>query len=300
VRKSALLKYFHYFNDSKVFLLPILTFMRNLPFLFISILLISCTTSEKQKVVESTEPVQVELQTTKGTIVLELSDKTPLHRDNFIKIVKDGWLDSMLFHRVLQGFVVQAGEYDSLKVARIDSVEFEAMDYRVPAEFDSTLFHKRGALGAARTGNPERASSSLSFYFVQRGPRADSLIDKDEKRINSWLRDNAFVNAPENKVWKDSLIEAESNGDWEKFYSISNNVSTLAESLEIDPYVIPEYQREIYRTIGGTPHLDQNYTVFGQVIQGMNVVDSIAVVAVNEAGWPVENVYILSAKILTE
>jgi peptidyl-prolyl cis-trans isomerase B (cyclophilin B) len=229
---------------------------------------------------------------------LELSDKTPLHKENFIKIVNEGWLDSMLFHRVLEGFVVQAGQYDSLKMAGMDSATMESMDYRVPAEFDTSLFHKRGALGAARTGNPERASSSLSFYFVQRGPRKDSLIDTDEKRINSWLKDNYFVNSPENKNWKDSLLALEAAEEWEGFYALSDTISKMAQTLELEPYAIPEHQRDVYRTLGGTPHLDQNYTVFGEVIQGMNVVDSIAAVEVNAAGLPDQNVYILSARIL--
>ena len=217
---------------------------------------------------------------------------------NFIKITREGLLDSMLFHRVLDGFVAQAGEYDSLRIARMDSAQLQALDYRIPAEIDTSLFHKRGALGAARTANPDRASSSLSFYIVQRGPRPDSLINRDEERINGWLQQHYFLNAPENKIWKDSLNLAEELEDRELLLKLSDTVNAMAQSYDFSPYRIPESHREVYRTLGGTPHLDQNYTVFGEVISGMEVVDSIAKVQVNEAGRPAENLYILKAKII--
>ncbi len=258
-------------------------------------------TGEKTEDEPVDPPTQVQLITTKGDIILELSDKTPQHRDNFIKIVNEGWLDSMLFHRVLEGFVVQAGLYDSLKAAGMDSTKKEKMDYLVPAEFDTSLFHKRGALGAARTGNPERASSSLSFYFVHRGPRPDSIINKDQDRINGWLQQHYFINAPQSKAWKDSLQMAQDSQDWKLFTALNDTIQTMAESYEdFERYEIPDYQRRVYQELGGTPHLDRNYTVFGEVVSGMDVVDSIAVVEVNEAGWPNDNVYILSAKVLDQ
>ncbi|WP_445383083.1 peptidylprolyl isomerase [Robiginitalea sp. IMCC43444] len=260
----------------------------------------SCRQQTEEASKETADPIQVELQTEKGIIVLELSDKTPLHRDNFIKITREGRLDSMLFHRVLEGFVAQAGEYDSLRMARMDSTQLQALNYRIPAEIDSSLFHKRGAMGAARTANPERASSPLSFYIVQRGPRPDSLIKRDEERINTWLQQHFFLNAPENKQWKDSLTQAEADEDRELFLALTDTINTLAESFEFSPYRIPEAHREVYRTLGGTPHLDQNYTVFGEVISGMEVVDSIARVPVNEAGRPAKNLYILKARVISE
>ena len=272
--------------------------MKYLLLLGLTLSLFSCKKEVEEVIVEESSPVHVKLQTAMGDVMLQLSDKTPLHRDNFIKIVNEGRLDSMLFHRVLEEFVVQAGLYDSLTMANMDSLEMEAVNYRVPAEMDTTLFHKRGALGAARTGNPNRESSSLSFYVVQRGPRADSLIDRDQSRINTWLQQHYFIQDPANKIWKDSLELADQDENWELFSVISDTVNKMAESYEFEAYTIPEYQRETYRTIGGTPHLDQNYTVFGEVIDGMAIIDSIAKVAVNEAGMPDQPVYIISAEVV--
>lgn len=272
--------------------------MKYLYIFLILVIATNCKQKAEQQKATQVEKIQVELTTSKGVLLLELSNKTPLHRDNFIKIVNEGKLDSMLFNRVLDGFVVQAGEYDSIKKAQFDSIQLKELDYRVPAEIDTSLFHKRGALGAARTGNPDRASSSLSFYFVHRSSRPDSLIDVDEKRINVWLQQHFFINAPKNRAWKDSLINAEADENWELFSAINDTVKEMAKLFEFDPYEIPEYQRDVYRTQGGTPHLDQNYTVFGEVISGMAVVDSIAIVEVNDSGRPLENVYILSARVL--
>lgn len=267
-------------------------------FLIVALTAISCHSKSAEALDSHTKPTKVELVTTKGTILLELSNKTPLHRDNFIKIVNEGLLDSMTFHRVLEDFVVQAGEYDSVKTSGMDSLELEKLEYTIPAEFDTSLFHKRGALGAARTDNAERASASLSFYIVHRGMRNDSLIAVDEKRINGWLQKHYYIHADENKTWKDSLLDTEEKKNEELHETLMDTIGSLAKSFEFDPYAIPEHHRKVYRSLGGTPHLDQSYTVFGEVISGMSVVDSIAVVNVNSEGRPFENVYIISANIL--
>ncbi len=260
--------------------------------LLIFVFFIACSTpSSEDQVVK---PVKVEIQTTLGAITLELSDKTPLHRDNFIKLVEQGVYDSTIFHRVIDGFVVQAGEKDSTASDNLD------MDYTVPAEFDTSLFHRRGALGAARDGNPERASSAIQFYIVQRGPRVDSLIDKDESRINTWLSNHYTLNAPENQSLKDSILKVIEDENWEAYSQINDSIASLAESMVFEEYKIPKAHRATYNATGGAPHLDQNYTVFGQVITGMNVVDSIASQPVGEQNRPLESILILKAKILED
>ncbi len=272
--------------------------MRYFLFLIVILTALNCHSKRIGVLYSQNESVRVDLVTTYGIILLELSNKTPRHRDNFIKNVNEGMFDSMIFHRVLENFVVQAGEYDSLKLSRMDSLEFRKMEYTIPGEFDNTLFHKRGALGAARTDNIERASGSLSFYIVQRGMRSDSLLAVDEKRINGWLQKHYFIHADENKIWKDSLLNVVEEEKWDLYVNLQDTIGSLAKSFEFEPYIIPEHHRKIYQSLGGSPHLDQNYTIFGEVISGMSVVDSIAVVKVNNNGRPIENVYIISAKVL--
>lgn len=272
--------------------------MRYFLIFFLSWTIISCSQQEPQGNTRSEKPITVELTTTKGMILLELSNRTPLHRDNFVRIVKEGKLDSMIFHRVLADFVAQAGEYDSLTLSRMDSLEVIASAYTIPAEIDSALFHQRGALGAARSDNPDRASASQSFYIVQRGPRSDSLMEVDQARINGWLQKHYFLQDEAHANWKEALLEAEEERDEALFAQLQDTVAAMAAAFAFEPYVIPEPHRNIYRTVGGTPHLDQNYTVFGQVTQGMAVVDSIAAVPVDPVGRPLKEVYILRAKIL--
>lgn len=178
----------------------------------------------------------VELTTNYGTMVLKLYDSTPLHRDNFVKLVESGFYDSLLFHRVIQGFMIQGGDPGS-KYA--DSTSMlgggSAPGERIPAEFKPQLFHKKGALAAARDGNPERASSNCQFYIVQ-GNRlpADQLAQLDQR------------------------------------------VKQANPNFSYTPA-----QKETYARMGGTPFLDQNYTVFGEVISGIDVIDKIASVQTN-------------------
>jgi|SRR5450432_786792 cyclophilin family peptidyl-prolyl cis-trans isomerase len=171
----------------------------------------------------------IEFVTTDGMIILRLSDSTPLHRDNFLRLVKSGFFDSLLFHRVIQYFMIQGGDPKSKNAAPGQTLGDSSAPYSLPAEFRVTLFHKRGVLAAARESddtNPQKASSGSQFYIVQGKKYTDSLLDSVEiKRLKR---------------------------------------------------KIPEYQREVYKTLGGTPFLDQNYTIFGEVVSGMETVDKIA------------------------
>ena len=212
---------------------------------------------------ETDQPTQVELQTNFGKIVIQLYDETPLHKANFIKLVGEGAYDSLLFHRVIEGFVVQGGDPDS------------------------------------KYASPERESNAMQFYIVQAGPVADSIINQSEERINQWLSVYHTLHAPENKVWLDSINWSMENEEWQTYRRISDTVATISESfIDFDPYKIPEEHREVYRTMGGTPMLDQNYTVFAEVISGMDVVDSIAAVSTNDLDRPIDEVRIISAKII--
>ncbi len=191
---------------------------------------------------------KVKIVTNKGTIVVLLSDKTPKHRDNFIKLVKQKFYDSVLFHRVIKEFMIQAGDPDTKKSEPGKRYGGGGLNYRIPAEFDSSLFHKRGVLAAARNDNPEKASSSCQFYIVQGKKFTDSSLNEVEiKRLGGRK--------------------------------------------------IPLNYREVYKTEGGAPHLDQNYTVFGHVVKGMNVVDLIAATARDQYDRPKEDIRIVKMRL---
>jgi cyclophilin family peptidyl-prolyl cis-trans isomerase len=193
----------------------------------------------------------VELVTTKGTLVIRLSDSTPLHRNNFLKLVNQHFYDGILFHRVMSQFMVQAGDPKSKTARPGEALGQGNLGYTVPAEMRPYLFHKKGALAAARTPdeiNPTRESNGSQFYLVH-----GRIYSEDE--LNS--------------------VETRLNG-----------------------YKIPEAHREVYKTLGGTPSLDQKYTVFGEVIKGIAVIDSIAAVTTGERNRPVEDVRIIKATLV--
>ncbi|HUQ96182.1 MAG TPA: peptidylprolyl isomerase [Chitinophagaceae bacterium] len=196
----------------------------------------------------------VELTTTKGIIVLRLYNETPLHRDNFLRLVKSRYYDSVLFHRVIKAFMIQSGDPDSKRAIAGAELGNGGPAYSIPAEFVPSLFHKKGVLAAAREGddvNPKKESSGSQFYIVQGRPFSDAGLDS-------------------------------------------------LQTFRLKGRVIPPEQREVYKTLGGTPHLDQNYTVFGEVVRGLDVVDAIAATPTSQqpADRPVEDVRILKATLV--
>ena len=207
------------------------------------------------KVKKKDRKKDIELVTTEGTILLRLSDSTPEHRDNFIRLVKSHYLDSILFHRVISGFMIQAGDPASIRAAARVPLGNGGPGYTLPAEMNTLLYHKKGALAAARKGdadNPEKRSSGSQFYIVHGKTFTDAQMDSIE-------------------------------------------VARL-QGRKISPE-----RREYYRTMGGTPQLDGNYTVFGEVVKGLEVVDKIAGVAVStgpDVNRPLQDVRILSARLV--
>jgi len=173
---------------------------------------------------------KIKLTTDSGVIVLRLYNRTPLHRDNFIKLVKHHYFDSLLFHRVIQNFMIQGGDPASRQAKSGILLGDGGPSYTIPAEFDTSLFHRKGVLAAAREGdslNPAKASSGSQFYIVQGKKFTDKGLDSVEK-------------------------------------------------FRLKGRKLPLAHREVYKTIGGAPHLDMNYTIFGEVETGLEVVDKIA------------------------
>jgi cyclophilin family peptidyl-prolyl cis-trans isomerase len=265
-------------------------------FLAIVITLTACTQSDNKNA-EVTR-TKVEMTTNYGTVILELYNETPKHRDNFIKIVNDGVLDSLLFHRVIESFMIQAGDINSKNASPMDTLGNGDLGYLVDAEIDTAFFHKKGAIGAARSNNPARASSSTQFYITQGKVLNDSLLDRAETRINGWLAENIIFNKPEHEQLRHAFNLASKEENWEAYGQIMDSVKQMAETLDFDKYVIPTSHRAVYKTIGGTPHLDQNYTVFGEVISGMEVVDTIAATQTGQFDRPVSDVRILKVRIV--
>lgn len=195
------------------------------------------------------------LQTNYGDIIVRLYDSTPLHRDNFLKLVKVGFYDSVLFHRVIQNFMIQAGDPNSKHAPAGQPLGNGGPGYTIPAEFRKTLFHKKGVIAAARMSdnvNPQKASSGSQFYIVQ------------------------------GKIFSDAGLDS-------------------VETFRLNGRKIPPEQREVYKTIGGTPHLDQNYTVFGEVVKGLDVVDKIAAAQTSRGSdrdRPLQDVRIIKTKLI--
>ena len=222
--------------------------------ILLSLLIFSFSTAIAQKdstLSKKDRKRDVLLQTTLGDIVIRLSDSTPLHRDNFLKLVKVGFYDSVLFHRVIQSFMIQGGDPQSKNSPPGVPLGSGGPGYRVPAEFRTTLFHKKGVIAAARDNNPEKASSGSQFYITQGRIFTDAGLDSIETT----------------RIFRK----------------------------------IPQYQREVYKTLGGVPHLDQAYTVFGEVVRGIEVVDRIAAVETSKGvdrDRPLVNVVIKKAKLV--
>ena len=273
-----------------------------LTFCLIAIGTIACKETLSETTQVEDVRTQIEMVTTKGTMVLELYNETPKHRDNFIKIANDKVLDSVLFHRVIEGFMIQGGDPDSKTAQPGERLGSGGLGYKVDAEFLPELFHKKGVLAAARDGNLQRASSSTQFYIVQGDIiENDSLIDRDQERINGWLAEHYFKNDPLNKALVDSVQSAIDSKNWDNYRLYNDSIKVLAENYtNFDKYSIPAGHREVYKTLGGVPFLDQNYTVFGEVVQGLEIVDSIAGVETDPNDRPVEDVRILSVKVIKE
>lgn len=222
------------------------------------IFLTSCTSQKKiepeqkksENIQNNKQMTQVLISTSFGDIIIALYDETPQHKANFIKLVNEKYYDGVLFHRIIKGFMVQTGDPDSKTAKAGQALGNGGPNYTIPAEFVPTLYHKRGAVAAARMGdnvNPSKSSSGSQFYIV-----------------DGTVYDNAKLDLFEQRTGKTFNAE----------------------------------QRQLYTTIGGAPFLDGDYTVFGEVIKGMDVVDKIAAQEKDGRDRPTTDIKILSTKII--
>lgn len=240
------------------------------------------------------------IKTTMGDIKVKLYGQTPLHRDNFVKLAKEGYYDGVLFHRVINNFMVQTGDGKSRDAAKGKMLGDGDPGYTIEAEIRyPELYHKRGVLAAARTGdsvNPEKRSSGSQFYIVTGKTFNDSTLAQIEKRHQTTMMQNIFNRLQvENR---DTILSLRRNRDREGLDKLRDSLvaQTEAEYAKA-PFKIPEDQRQAYKEVGGTPHLDGDYTVFGEVLEGMDVVDKIQKAETDRNDRPLEDIRILSVTI---
>ena len=221
----------------------------------------------------------IRIITTEGAITVRLYDETPLHRDNFIKLVKEGTLNGTLFHRVIKDFMIQGGDPDSIGAPAGKMLGTGGPGYTLPAEINyPQLFHKRGALSAARLGddmNPQRESSGSQFYIVWGKVYKEPELKQLEKQLGMQQQQAAF-NALLAEH-RETIMNLRRNRDREGLQALQDELIALSKkrSQEMGSCEFTAAQREAYTTLGGTPFLDGQYTVFGEVTEGLDVVERI-------------------------
>ena len=246
---------------------------------------------------------QVLMHTSMGDIQLKSYNETPKHRDNFIQLVKDGTYNGLLFHRVIKDFMIQGGDVTSKNAPMNKSLGAGDLGYTVPAEFNyPKYFHKKGALCAARTGdevNPERASSASQFYIVTGKKYSEAELNQMEKQLENRLKQSIFARLQaENKP---KIMEYYRSGNKEELAILRDTLigkTELEAEKRKDETKLPKELREIYKTEGGVPFLDNQYTVYGEVVKGIEVVEAIQNVKTNKQDRPTENVVITSVELI--
>ena len=265
------------------------------------VLLITMLIASNSCVGKSDSGIIVCLKTTSGDIKLRLYPETIKHRENFIKLVNSGFYNGVLFHRVIANFMIQGGDPESKTAKAGVSLGSGDVGYTIPAEFVyPKYYHKRGALAAARESdsiNPKKASSGCQFYIVQGKVFNDTQLDSIETKRKQKLEEKLFqeianTKQPEIKRYRQERSQP-------KLDALSDSILTSVRiSLKNHPvYKFTAQQRVDYKTLGGTPHLDGNYTVFGEVIEGMDVVDKISRIRTDSNDRPIEDIKVITANI---
>lgn len=250
---------------------------------------------------ENNGRVKVLLSTNYGDITVELYNETPLHRDNFVKLVNEDFFEGVLFHRVIKNFMIQAGDPKSIGAEPGARLGNGGLGYTIEAEFNDAFFHKKGALAAARQGdrsNPEKRSSGSQFYIVQGEIFTTWKMDTLEMKMNSGLlqsiQKDYFSKA------QDELKKYRNEGKQEEFNLRVAEIREKSDSAyQVAPKkTIPEERKQIYSTIGGYPSLDGAYTVFGEVVKGLEIIDKIGAVETDKSNRPTTDVIIKKAEII--
>lgn len=263
--------------------------------------LMACTSGTKKNVDMENE-TKVKIETSMGDIVVKLYNETPKHRDNFIKLAEEGTYEGTLFHRVIKDFMIQAGDPESKTASKGQMLGAGDVGYTIPAEFIyPKYFHKKGVLSAARQGdqvNPEKASSGCQFYIVTGKVYNDSTLLSMEQQMNNNRMSNVFNSLVKNHMKE--IYKMRKANDQDGLMQLQDSLIAQAEAIvakEPEIRFTPE-QVAAYTTVGGTPHLDGQYTVFGEVLEGMEIVDKIQKVKTDRNDRPEEDVRIKKVVVL--
>ncbi|MBO4590792.1 MAG: peptidylprolyl isomerase [Bacteroidaceae bacterium] len=257
-------------------------------------------TSKKSSKMNKPTP-QVQISTSYGDIVVKLYDETPAHRDNFLKLAREGMYDGTLFHRVIKGFMIQGGDPDSKNAAPGQQLGSGDVGYTLPAEFVyPTYYHKRGVLSAARQAdqvNPERRSSGCQFYIVWGEVYTPQQLEQFEARQNQSRGQQIFDELAQQHI--DSIRAMYQRQDQQGLQALQDKLVAETDArLKQEPgFHFTEEQVKAYTTVGGTPHLDAQYTVFGEVVSGLDVVEKIQQAATDSRDRPLEDIK-MTVKVL--
>lgn len=236
----------------------------------------------------------VEITTSYGVMVVKLYNETPLHRDNFIKLVKEGFYDSLLFHRIIKSFMIQGGDPLSKRADSNAMLGSGDNGYRIPPEFNSNLIHKRGALAAARDNNPQKMSSGCQFYIVQGRKYSVQEMEQILNNRNMARKQELLYQVYQSDTVQAALSAFQNMGDKEQTRLYMDKVQVAVEKLYKVKYpeatVVNENHLQTYIEYGGAPHLDGSYTVFGELVSGWDVLDKIATVQTKPGDRPMADV----------
>ncbi len=250
-----------------------------------------------------TTSAKVEVETTMGNFTILLYGDTPKHRDNFVKLVNEGYYDGTLFHRIINEFMVQAGDPDSKTAVAGQRLGSGGPGYTIEAEIlFPKHFHKRYTLAAARQGdqvNPEKRSSGSQFYVVTGAKVPENQLDRLEANLHNQQLQSTFNGLAAEHM--DEIRAMQASGDREGLNALQQKIVEQTEEIVAkNPLKLTDEMREAYTTVGGAPHLDGAYTVFGEVISGMDVIDKIEKVETDRSDRPTEDVRIIKMKVLAD
>lgn len=244
---------------------------------------------------------KVKISTSLGDIIVRLYDETPLHRDNFLKLAQEGYYNGTIFHRVIKDFMIQGGDPNSKDPQPGAQYGTGGPDYTIEAEIKSELIHKRGALAAARQGdevNPERRSSGSQFYIVWGKTYNQGQIGQLAKQMDMQAQQAIFNRLVAEH--RNQIMQLRRDRDRDGLMELQNELESQTYALfkQQGSKGLTDAQKEAYTTVGGTPHLDGQYTVFGEVEEGLDIVEKIQATATLPGDRPKEDIIVTQVELV--